>query len=127
MTPKKILSLPVYIAGTILDLIAAIIAVPAALILAGGLGLYWLADKLSADDPDYPTCDMTIEEYESTDPYFMSGDDGEDVIPVPFVEFETHPEAGFKFTLQSCSNCKYGDACLRPPSGWCSDWWEDLD
>jgi hypothetical protein len=123
MTPKKILSLPVYGSGTTFGLIAAILLLPGGLIMAIALGLYWLADKLSADDPDYPTCDMTVEEYEST---IMSGDAyGEDTIPVPLIEFESHPEAGFKFTLQKCNNCVYNDACLPVKGDWCDGWEED--
>jgi hypothetical protein len=114
MTPKKILSLPVYGSGTTLGLIAAILLLPGGLIMAIALGCYWLADKMSDDDEDYPTCDMTVEEYE-------------DIIPVPFIEFENHNEPGFKFTLQQCCNCAYDDACLTPDDGWCSMWEDEPD
>lgn len=101
MTPSSILSLPVYVAGTILDLIAAILAIPATLVLAGGFGCHWLADKLSADDPGYPTCDMTIEEYE----------EGVDV-----------------GTPKYCGNCGFVTACLRAPyCNTCDNWINEVE
>jgi hypothetical protein len=119
MTPKKILSLPVYGSGTTLGLIAAILLLPGGLIMAVALGCYWLADRMS-DEDDSCHCDMSIEEYEEA----ISADD-DDIIPVPFVEFKTHPEVGFKFTLQQCINCAYADACLTPDDGWCDNWEKD--
>jgi hypothetical protein len=56
MTPKKILSLPVYGSGTTLGLIAAILLLPGGLILAFALGCYWLADRLSDDEDDEALC-----------------------------------------------------------------------
>ncbi|MBW2645216.1 MAG: hypothetical protein JRE23_03370 [Deltaproteobacteria bacterium] len=115
MTPKKILSLPVYGSGTTLGLIAAILLLPGGLIMAFALGCYWLADRLSNDDDKEYHCDMTVEEFEK------------DIIPVPFVEFVKHIEPGFKFTLQECSNCAYTDACLTADDDWCGRWEKDID
>jgi hypothetical protein len=66
MTPKKIISLPVYGTGTTLGLIAAILLLPGGLVMAIALGVYWLADKLS-DDDGHEIFDTTIEEYENVD------------------------------------------------------------
>jgi len=60
MTPKKILSLPVYGSGTTLGLIAAILLLPGGLIMAFAFGCYWLADKLSEEQDD--ECDLTVKE-----------------------------------------------------------------
>jgi hypothetical protein len=112
MKPKKILALPTYLTGTTLGLVASILLLPGGFIMGIAFGMYWLADRMNSDEEDCYECDMTIEEYEDT-------------IPVPFVEFETHPEAGFKFTLQQCSNCVYDDACLTPSDDWCDRWEKD--
>jgi hypothetical protein len=96
MTPKKILSIPVYGTGLTLGWLGLLLILPGGLLILAGLGLAWLADKLSAEDQDYPTCDLTIKEFE----------EGVDI-----------------GTDQTCDNCVYGDACLQPSDGWCDQWW----
>jgi hypothetical protein len=105
MTPKKILSIPVYGSGTTLGVIAAILLLPGGLILFFAMCCYWLADRMaSADIEDCATihgdyeCDMTIEEY----------------------------EAG-NGTPHRCDNCTFGDACLTAASHSCTDWESEKD
>ena len=50
MTPKKILSLPTYVGGTAVGLIACILVIPGVLVMALAFGLYWLADRMSSYD-----------------------------------------------------------------------------
>jgi hypothetical protein len=117
MTPKKILSLPTYLTGTTLGLVASILLLPGGFIMALAFGAYWLADRLNSDE-EY-TCDMTVEEFDS-----------EEIIPVPFVmggDSYGEVQPGFRFTLQQCHNCAYDDACLSPSDGWCDRWEEETD
>jgi hypothetical protein len=123
MTTDKILSLPVYLVGTILGIVAAILILPGLVVMSMAGGLYWLADRMATGDTeDCATihgeykCDTTIEEYEKDILFSM-----------PVVEFETHPEPGFKFTLQQCSNCAYDDACCPVKGNWCDMWESDCE
>jgi hypothetical protein len=122
MTPNKILSLPVYLVGTTLGIVASILVLPGGLVMAMAYAVYWLADRMATGDTeDCATihgeyeCETTIEEYEK------------DIFPLPVIEFENHYEPGFKFTLQQCSNCAYDDACCPVKGNWCDMWESDCE
>jgi hypothetical protein len=136
MTPKKILSIPVYGSGTTLGVIAAILLLPGGLIMAFALGCYWLADRMaSADIEDCATihgdyeCDMTIEEYEEA----ISSDYPDEVCltcgtRIPFLETcPGCPEGTYVPTPKRCDNCTFGDACLTAASHSCTDWMGEVD
>ena len=93
MTPKKILSIPAYGTGLTIGWIGLLLIIPGGLFILAGLGISWLADRLSSDDSRY-YCDLTVEEYER----------------------DIEPKAQF------CRDCVYGDACLRNPYDSCRDW-----
>ena len=119
MTPKKILSIPVYSTGTILGIIASILVLPGGFIMALAIGIYWLADKLSSDD--YVECDMTLEEFEQG----MKDIDEATVAPIvdAMREWNSMHEV-YEDGLEKCSNCKYGDACLTDDNDYCPEWEE---
>jgi hypothetical protein len=62
MTPKKILSIPVYSVSGIFGFLALLLLVPGGIAILLGLAGCWVGDKLTSDKYDH--IDTTIEEYE---------------------------------------------------------------
>jgi hypothetical protein len=111
MTPNKILSLPVYLTGSTLGIVASILVIPGGLVMALAIGIYWLADRMSKSEGDDINYD--ISQYDR------------DIGQAEFLEAGSLCDTD---SSHRCGNCFYDDACLTVEDDWCPHWvWDGYD